>query len=306
MPSESANGGFLETEKTLTIRIFGSYDEAGLAAANLQAHGIKCLVTADDCAGWYSNLTAATGIRLQVRAADAEEAVALLDAAATPSEADQLEVLALASPPPNAAPIKKIALGQIFIAFLAGIFFCLLFRGNSELGYKTKYAYTADGKCYEGLVYRDGQLTEVLKDDRLGGKWDARIYYEHGHVFRAVYDENYDGKPDEWVIYSNSSPVSSERDTDFNDIPDVFCSYSNGIIQQVDYRPNGIKHTTTREIYKNGVLTEVWRGGDSHGFFNEVEKYDPFFNEVEKKYLYFDPASTNETIPFQLLSPTSK
>jgi len=306
MDSEPASEGLHDEVKTQTIRLFATHEAAGIAAAKLESNGIKCWVHSDDCAGMYPSLTTATGVRLNVRSEDAEAATALLDATATPSETDQLEGLAMASPPPNAAPIKKIALGQIFIAFFAGIILCLLFQGNSELGYKTNYSYTADGRCYEGLVYRDGHLIEVLRDRRLAGKWDARIYYEHGHVIRAVYDENYDGKPDEWVIYSNSSPVSSERDTDFNGIPDVFSSYSNGIIKQVDYRPNGQKFTTTREIYKNGVLTEIWRGGDSHGFFNEVEKYDPFFNEVEKKYLYLNPASTNETTPFQLLSPTSK
>ena len=48
MAAESANGGFLEEEKKLTIRIYSSYDEAGLAAANLEAHGIKCWVNSDD------------------------------------------------------------------------------------------------------------------------------------------------------------------------------------------------------------------------------------------------------------------
>jgi hypothetical protein len=306
MASEPASDGLHDEEKTQAIRLFSTRESAEIAAAKLESNGIKCWVNSDDCGGMYPSLTTAAGVRLNVRSEDAEAATALLDAQASPAEINQMEIEALASPASNPAPPKKIALGQIFIAFFAGIILCLLFQGKSELGYKTQYAYTADGKCYEGRMYRDGHLIELLKDRKQAGKWDARIYYEQGRVIRAVYDENYDGKPDYFVTYSNGSPATAEQDTDFNGISDAFSTFKDGALQQVDYRPNGSKFTTTRAIYKNGVLTEIWRGGDSHGFFNVVEKYDPFFNEVEKKYLYFDPASTNETTPFQLLSPTSK
>jgi hypothetical protein len=93
-------------------------------------------------------------------------------------------------------------------------------------------------------------------------------------------DDNFDGKPDYFVTYSNSSPISGEQDTDYNGATDAFYIFKNGIVQQVDYKPNGSKFVTTREKFENGVLMEIWRGGDISGNFSEVVKYDPFFNPV--------------------------
>ena len=181
-----------------------------------------------------------------------------------------------------------------------------LFQENNNPGNDIHYSYTADGKCYEAWVYRNGHLVEMCKDRNLDGRWDGWVYYKYGHVVRAEYDENFDGKRDLFVTYSNSLVVSTEQDTDFNGVPDVFCSYKNGVLQQVDFRPNGLKFTITREIFTNGVLTEIWRGGDSHGFFNEVVKCDPFFNEVERRHPYSNPISANIPAPFQLLTPVTK
>lgn len=192
------------------------------------------------------------------------------------------------------------------IGFLLGVLVCVLFQGKNDPGNDIHYSYTADGKCYEALIYRNGHIVEICKDRNLDGRWDCWIYYQHGHVVRAEYDNNFDGKRDLFVTYSNSLVVSTEQDTDFNGIPDVFCRYKNGMLQQVDYRPNGSKFTTTREIFTNGVAAEIWRGGDSHGFFKVVEKYDPFFNELERKHLYFDPINTNSSEPFRLLTPVTE
>jgi hypothetical protein len=61
-------------------------------------------------------------------------------------------------------------------------------------------------------------------------------------------------------------------------------------------RPNGSKLVTERDYYKNGVLAEAWRGGDSSGNFREVIRYDPFLN----------PISTNTPGELLLLTPTPK
>jgi hypothetical protein len=317
MASESANGGIHDEERTQTVRLFGSHESAEIAAAKLNAHGIQCWVHADDCAGMYPNLTTAAGVRLNVRTVDAEAATALLDSLPSPTEINRLETEALAAAPEGKIPLKKLAWVQILIGIGIGVFLCWFLTGKSEMGDKTRYTYTADGKCYEALVYKDGHLKTVYRDRNSDGKWDAWVHYERGMVVRSEYDNNFDGKADDFYIYSNNAPVAEEFDTDFNGIPDMFSSYSNGIIQQVDYRPNGIKFTTTREIFKNGVLTEIWRGGDSQGFFNEVVKYDAFFNEGEKRgpiYPSFNPISSKPIItntpatpvPFQLLSPIPK
>jgi hypothetical protein len=69
----------------------------------------------------------------------------------------------------------------------------------------------------------------------------------------------------------------------------------------LDIRPNGLKYAITREIYEDGVLSEIWRGGDSNGNFKEIVRYDPFFNPVGMK-----PINTNIATGFNLLSPAPK
>jgi len=296
MASKSANGDLHGEEKTVTIRTFSSHEAAELAAANLEAHGIECWVNADDCGGMYPNLTAPGGVRLLVRASDAEAAVALLNAQVSPAEINQIEAEAVASSPPETVPLKKLSWGQILFGIVIGVILCLLYQGTNKLGTITHYHYTKDGKRDEAWVYRDGHLIEFIQDRNLDGIWDSWTYYEHGRATRSEYDNNFDGKPDMFVTYSSGCTATVELDTDFNGIPDEFYIYKYDVLQQEDVKPNGSKFTTTREIFQNGVLTEIWRGGDSNGTFKEVVRYDPFFN----------PISTNIPTAFQLLSPFSK
>ncbi len=300
MASDATNDGPHDEVKTVTIRTFGSHEAAELAAANLEAHSIECWINADDCGGMYPNLTAPGGVRLLVRALDAEAAVALLNAQASPAEISQIETEAAASAPLETAPLKKLAMGQIIsglvVGVILGILICLLYQWADNLGTKTYYHHTKDGKRDEMWVYRDGQLIEFFQDRNLDGTWDYWVYYEHGRRVRSELDNNFDGKPDEWWTFHDDGTDVLERDTDFNGIPDEVCTYNYGVIQQGDMKPNGSKFSIEREIFKNGVLTEIWRGGDSNGHFKEVVQYDPFFN----------PISTNTAIAFQLLSPPPK
>ena len=134
MASDVTDDGPHDEEKTVTIRTFGSHEAAELAVANLEAHGIECLVHADDCGGMYPNLTTAGGVRLLVRAAEAEAAIALLNAQASPAELNQIETEAVASPPPETVPLKKLAWGQILFSIVIGVILCLLYQwvNNSE------------------------------------------------------------------------------------------------------------------------------------------------------------------------------
>jgi hypothetical protein len=296
MASEPANGGLHDEVKTVTIRTFGSHEAAELAVANLEAHGIECWVNADDCGGMYPNLTTAGGVRLLVRASDAEAAIALLNTQASPVEINQVETEAVASSPPETVPLKKLAWGQILFGIVIGVILCLLYQWTNNLGTKTYYHH-ANGKVYKVWVYRNGYLAEFSEDRNLDGVWDRWVHYdEYGQVSKSEYDNNFDGKPDETWTYSNGSPAALEKDTDFNGIPDEFYIFKYGVLQQEDIRPNGAKFAAQRWIYQNGVLVEIWRGGDSNGHFEEVVRYDPFFN----------PISTNNPTAFKLSSPSSK
>jgi hypothetical protein len=269
-----------EGATTVTIRTFGTHEAAEMAVANLEAHGIAGWIKSDDCGGMYPNLTAPGGLRLLVSVEDAEAAVALLDAKATPEEINQIEAEAASPTPPATPPSKKRAWWQFPVGIVIGIILLWVYQQAKEVGTKTHYRYAKDGQCYEAWVYRNGHPVGFLKDRNLDGKWDVWTYYEHGEMAREEYDNNFDGKPDEIWRYSHGVLVSMEIDTDFNGTSDWFCAYQNDIVRQADIRPSGSKFTTTREFFQNGVLTEIWRGGDSNGNFKEVVKCDPFFNPI--------------------------
>jgi len=277
---KSANVDSSDEVKTVVIRIFGSHEAAKAATANLEAHGIECWVNADDCGGMYPNLTVAGGVRLLVHDLDAAAATALLDTQISPAELNQIEADAVATAPPEVVPANGLAWVQIILGIVVGIVLCLLCQQAERPGSQTIYSYTPDGKRSEAWVYQNDHLVEFLKDGNLDGHWDYWDYYQHGIRVRSEMDNNFDGKPDEWWTFSNGEVVAMEKDTDFNGTPDLFCTYSNEIIQQADFRPNGSKFVTEREIYENGVLTEILRGGDSNGIFKEDVQYDPFFNPI--------------------------
>lgn len=112
MGSKSDNDGSHDEVKRITIRTFASHESADLAAANLEAHGIECWVNADDCGGWYSNLTAPGGVRLLVRVTDAEAAIALLNVEISPAEINRIETEAVASVAAGNSPIEKTGYGS--------------------------------------------------------------------------------------------------------------------------------------------------------------------------------------------------
>jgi hypothetical protein len=159
MASESDNNGSHDEVKRTTIRTFISHESAELAAANLKAHGIQCWINSDDGGGVMPYLTAPGGVSLLVRASDAEEAIALLEAQASPAEISQIEAEAAASVPPESAPLKKLAMGQIVAGILfgiiAGILLCLLYQWTGNLGTKTYYHHV-HGKVDKEWVYRNG------------------------------------------------------------------------------------------------------------------------------------------------------
>ena len=280
---EPTDDDFHDKVKIVIVRTFNSHEAARLAVSNLEAHGIRCWVNADDCGGMYPNLTVAGGVRLSVEAPNVDAAVALLNSQASPTEINQIETGAIASTSPESVsqrqPASGMLLSGIIIGAILGVVLCLFFQWVNELGTKTHYHYS-HGKADEEWVYRDGHLIEFLQDRNLDGNWDHWVHYEHGRAVRAEYDDNFDGKPDVWWTFSDDGTDTLQRDTDFNGVPDEYYTYKKRTIQQLDIKPNGSKFAITRQIYKDGVLTEIWRGGDSNGNFKEKVRYDPFFNPI--------------------------
>jgi antitoxin component YwqK of YwqJK toxin-antitoxin module len=267
--------------KAETIRIFASHEEANLAATKLQAHGIHCWITSDDGGGVLPYLTAPGGVRLMVQASDAATAGALLGETIPAGETPALEKTEPDLPVRDSpAPQKRFAPWQMFIGIVVGVLLCLVYQQHSRPRTETYYHYTAEGKADEAWVYRDGHLEEIMKDRNRDGAWDDWTYYENGKIVRLQRDNNFDGVPDETWTYSNGTVVTKEKDTDFNGLPDEFCTYKDELIQQVEIRPNGAKFATQRELYKNGVLVEILRGGDGKGNFTEEVRYDPFFEAI--------------------------
>jgi hypothetical protein len=289
MALESDSSEALNKAKTVTVRLFATREAAALAAASLEAHGIKCWINADDCGGMYPNLTAAGGVRLHVFASDAEAAGALLDAPVPVAGNSEPENFPLNQA--KATGKNSFSLWQFLAGLFFGVILCLLYQWTNQSGTKTYYHYAKNRKVDEEWIYKNGKLSEFYKDQNNDQQWDYRCYYDgNGVIVRAEADNNFDGKMDEFWSYADGKLVGTERDTDFNGTPDEFCIYSNGVIQQIDIKPNGSSYSTVREFFKSGVLTEEWRGGDSQGNFKTVVRYGPFL----------EPASTNV---FNLLRP---
>jgi hypothetical protein len=288
MDSESTTGENPDKVKTVTIRTFTSHDATNIARSNLEARGIECWINADDCGGWYTNLTAPGGVRLAVRASEAEAAIALLNSEISNPSDGETSVLS------DTVPENKNSSVPIGIVVGIVVLLCLLYASTdkNKVGTKTRYHYAKDGKADEEWIYQNGRLMEYREDRNLDGNWDHWAYYEHGQEVRSDYDNNFDGKADEWWRFFDDGRDTLQKDRDFNGIPDEFCTFKYRIIQHEELKPNGSKFATERDFFKNGVLTETFRGGDSNDNFKEDVRYDAFFN----------PISTNIPAPVQLSS----
>jgi hypothetical protein len=271
MASEPTNG--------VSVQTFATRDAAEVAASLLRSNGIASRIFADDCGGLYPNLSLAEGVHLVVSPSDVESARELLDLPC-PAQRPVEQTTAEKSSPllfPLALIVIGAAVGALIVSSYRGI---TNPRPAATPRRQTHDEYSPDGKRSDRWVYRDGVLIEHFEDRNRDGEWDYWAYYEDGWVSRVEYDDNFDGQSDVTYRYKDRQLVSVERDSDFNGVPDEFCSYQHGILQEVDIRPNGSKFSITREFFSNAVLTEIQRGGDSHGNFKETVKYDAFFNPI--------------------------
>ena len=82
MSSESETAEF----ELVTVRTFTNEAEANIAKGALEAFGIDCMITRDDCGGLRPHLTLTGGLRLLVRADDAARAAEVLTSRLEASE----------------------------------------------------------------------------------------------------------------------------------------------------------------------------------------------------------------------------
>jgi Putative prokaryotic signal transducing protein len=82
MSSESETAEF----ELVTVRTFTNEAEANIAKGALEAFGIDCIITRDDCGGLRPHMALTGGLRLLVRADDAARAAEVLTSRVEASE----------------------------------------------------------------------------------------------------------------------------------------------------------------------------------------------------------------------------
>jgi Putative prokaryotic signal transducing protein len=82
MSSESQTAEF----ELVTVRTFTNEAEANIAKGALEAFGIDCIITRDDCGGLRPHMALTGGLRLLVRADDAARAAEVLTSRVEASE----------------------------------------------------------------------------------------------------------------------------------------------------------------------------------------------------------------------------
>jgi len=297
MDSESTIGGqdnAAQPPDRVELQTYSDSISAELVKARLEANGIECWLTADDCGGMLTAMDAVRGVRLFVRQADRDAASVLLTS--EPVNLGQPDEPVLGTPASSDSPVKtRLSLFQLTAGVVIGVLLCLLYQWTAKSGTK-KYRYDmdGDGRIDEIAVYRNGYAVEQSFDRNFDGAFDAWYFWDsNGMRASSKSDENFDGVPDTMWNYTNGVLASARCDTDFNGTPDLTSTYEHELLKQGDWQPNGAKMITLRQIFHHGVLKEELRDTNADGQFDLTIRYDPFNN----------PIGTNV---FKLLSPTTQ
>ena len=75
----------MNPESRVTVRTYATEVAADAAGACLEANGIRCLLSADDCGGMFSAMDNFSGIKVIVAADDAESARQILSREGVPA-----------------------------------------------------------------------------------------------------------------------------------------------------------------------------------------------------------------------------
>ena len=70
----------------VTVKTYVTETEAEVAASCLEANGIICMLSADDCGGMLSAMDNYSGVKLTVKAGDAESAREILSREGVPQQ----------------------------------------------------------------------------------------------------------------------------------------------------------------------------------------------------------------------------
>src|SRR3990172_2008317 len=87
-PANVGSGNSAQSPDVVELKVFSNLNSAELAKANLEARGIECWLTADDCGGMLAAMDTVRGVKLLVRSSDGAAAKELL--AADSAAAEQL------------------------------------------------------------------------------------------------------------------------------------------------------------------------------------------------------------------------
>lgn len=101
------------------IRVFNDQPSAGIAAANLEANGIACWTSADDCGGLMP-VMAGGGIKLFVSVANVESAIEILNSQ-LPGDAVKADTTSVTSDDPPRDLPKFIILAGIWTLLIPGL-----------------------------------------------------------------------------------------------------------------------------------------------------------------------------------------
>jgi hypothetical protein len=275
----------MEPNKGILIRTFGIMAEADLAASQLRAAGIDCVISTDDCAGMYPSLGV---IQLLVDPAVAEDARRILREATTTSASamslpEEKTPVRANTPPPRVYRFNS----GLAVGVMLGVLLHFGYRHYEEHRDRTdRYYNDSDDSPDEEIVWRNGQTLERRFDRNGDSRWDLKTHFKDGLPVSDELDDNFDGKWDGALSYSARGWVSSGHfDTDFNGVPDLTVIYTNGLTLRSDWRTNGTKSVSLRQLYRDGGLEEELRDVNGDGLFDVSILFDRFITPIRTNSL---------------------
>lgn len=275
----------MEPTGRILIKTFGYMTDADLAAGHLRAQGIECEISTDDCAGMYPSLGV---IQLLVASEDAEDARRILKENASVPDA-AMNPIGEQNPARATAPLPRVLrfnLG-LLTGIVVGVLIHISYSKLWELrDLNPRYDSDHDGVPDREQFWKGGELLEERFDRNRDGRPDNWLRYSNGLMVTSEADDNFDRKADSSYSYSTRQLLSSSiHDTDFSGVPDLTIIYTNGLALRADWRTNGTKAVTLRQLYRDGWLEEELRDQNGDGLFDVSILFDRFSTPIRTNSL---------------------